>query len=123
LASHLTNKSRELFLRAIRFLFRLLSAITLACAVILAIGDAARSVAASAPQLTPLLTSWKQTWPGGVDAFQAWLSMNIGSLAWDGVVAPVLSLPGFAIFTALALLFYALGRKPQPKLGRLARAA
>jgi hypothetical protein len=113
----------EVFMRPIRFVLRMLSVLALAFAVILAVGDAARSVGASALQVTPLMTSWLQTAPASAAAVQDWITATIGPAAWDGVLAPLLGLPGFLVFGLLAFLFYALGRKPAPKRGRIARAA
>lgn len=110
-------------LRPIRFVFRLFSAVALAIAVILAVGDAARSVASSSLQTTPLLTSWLQTAPAGAQATQTWISARIGTAWWDLALAPVLGLPGFVVFGLLALLLYALGRKPSHKIRRIAGAA
>lgn len=110
-------------MRPIRFAFRLLSVVTLAFAVILAVGDAARSVASSTLETTPLMTSWLQTAPDSAAAVQGWITTQLGSAAWNGVLAPLLGLPGFLLFGLLALLFYALGRKPAPKRGRIASTA
>ncbi|GHD15914.1 hypothetical protein ACFOEZ_15710 [Tianweitania populi] len=110
-------------MRAVRFVFRLLSALALALAVILAVGDAARTIAASALQVTPLMTSWLRTAPAGAEAAESWVKTHLGAPAWDWAFVPVLGLPGFLVFGVVALLFYALGRKPKPRPGRIAGTA
>lgn len=88
-----------------RFILRLFATICLALAVLLAIIDATRSIAADALVLTPLATSWADTSPASLAATQG----LVGALAWNMAVAPILSLPGFAVFLALALLLFLLG--------------
>ena len=110
-------------MRPIRFAFRLASALALALAVILAVGDAARSIAASSLEVTPLITSWLQTAPAGAEAAQNWVQTQMGAAWWDWILLPVLNLPGFVVFGLIALLFYALGARPKPPLGRIAGTA
>ncbi|MEQ1952084.1 hypothetical protein [Mesorhizobium sp. CN2-181] len=104
----------------IRFLFRLLSMVALSVAVIMAVLDAARSVAVSALVMTPLAVSWAAVSPEMPTRAQETVTASLGTLVWDLVVANVLALPGFVVFAALALLFYAIGRRPEPTPGRLA---
>jgi hypothetical protein len=110
-------------LRPIRFVFRLLSALALAMAVILAVGDAARTIAASALRVTPLMTSWLQTAPAGAEAAESWIKTHLGAPIWDWALAPVLGLPGFLVLAIISVLFYALGRRPAPRPGRIAGIA
>ncbi|PZO82509.1 MAG: hypothetical protein DI629_01025 [Mesorhizobium amorphae] len=95
----------------VRFVFRLLGTISLAVAVIFAVLDATRSVAAGRLVMTPLGESWAQGWPDGLAGAEEWLAERLGAWAWNGAEA-LLLLPGFALFGLLALLFLALGRRP-----------
>ena len=102
----------------IRFLFRFLATISLAIAVIMAVLDATRTVAAKTLVMTPLLTAWEKTFPQQMAQFRALLEQKVHALAWDPVATTLLHLPGFAIFAILAFLLYAIGRRPQRRIGR-----
>jgi hypothetical protein len=97
----------------IRFLFRLFSMFALSVAVILAVLDATRSIAASALVLTPLAASWAAAAPASLAAAEARVAETLHPLVWDVLVVPILSLPGFVVFAVLALLLYAVGRRPR----------
>ncbi|HTV70290.1 MAG TPA: hypothetical protein VMF90_17320 [Rhizobiaceae bacterium] len=95
----------------IRFLFRLLAMIALSAAVILAVIDATRSVAAGAFVTTPLGESWLSALPKSLEAVQTMVENSLGRAAWDAIVLYLLTLPGFAVLAVLALLLYAIGRR------------
>ena len=103
----------------IRFLFRLLALFALSVAVIFAVLDAARSVAASAPVLTPLKTSWLAVSPDTLAAAQDIVSRRVDPLVWDPVLTRILDLPGFAVFAVLAFLMFALGHRRERRVMRL----
>jgi hypothetical protein len=107
----------------IRFLFRLLATLALAVAVIMAVLDATRSVAASAVVLTPLGTSWYGVSPETLNLAQATIQRNVHPALWDPVAVWVLTMPGFAVFGVIALLFYLIGRKPRARAGRFGTAS
>ncbi|MCO5060225.1 MAG: hypothetical protein M9905_20590 [Rhizobiaceae bacterium] len=96
----------------IRFIFRLLATLALAIAVIMAVLDATRSIAADALVLTPLGTSWYLVSPETLNLAQALTQRYLLPQIWDPVMIYILNLPGFVVFAVLALLFYAIGRKP-----------
>ncbi len=104
----------------IRFLFRLLALVSLSIAVIFAVLDATRSIAASAFVTTPLSSSWQDVSPATFAAAQEFIRAKIHPLAWNPVATEVLGLPGFAVFAILAFLLFALGRRPERRLDRLA---
>lgn len=104
----------------IRFTLRTLATILLAVAVIMAVVDATRTVAASRLVLTPLSTSWADTSPDTLEGFRSFLEGSVGPLAWQLVMNHVLSLPGFVVFLALSFAFFALGRRPQRRGPRFA---
>jgi hypothetical protein len=104
-----------------RFVFRVLATISLAVAVIMAVIDATRSIAASAWVLTPLAESWQAVAPQSYAAAQAFTRDAMLPELWDPIALSILSLPGFAIFLVLALLLYLVGRRPERRrLGRFA---
>ena len=103
----------------IRFFFRFLSVLALAVAVIMAVLDATRSVAADALVLTPLASSWHAVSPDTLEATQNSFQQLGAPGLWDPVTVTMLTLPGFAIFLALSLIFYLIGRRPERRLGRL----
>lgn len=103
-----------------RFLFRLLAMIALSVAIIMAVLDATRTIAASQLVLTPLNTSWLTVSPDTLGALQAFVADKLHPLVWDPVIVFVLNQPGFAVFGVLAFLLYAIGRRPERRLGRFA---
>ena len=104
----------------IRFLFRLLATFALAVAVIMAVLDVTRTIATSGLVLTPLGVSWAGVSPGTLDAAQALITQHAHPLVWNPVVVFILGQPGFVVFGVLAFLLYAIGRKPERRIGRFA---
>ncbi|MBO6717709.1 MAG: hypothetical protein JJ913_07120 [Rhizobiaceae bacterium] len=103
-----------------RFVFRLLATFALAIAVVMAVLDATRSIAADAAVLTPLSESWRAVSPETFNAAEAAVSEVVAPYLWDPVVLTLLSAPGFAVFLVLAFLFYLVGRRPERRAGRFA---
>ncbi|WP_353643565.1 hypothetical protein [Mesorhizobium sp. WSM2239] len=104
----------------LRLLFRLLATLALAVAVIMAVLDATRTIAAEQLVLTPLATSWATVSPDTLEAARSFVQSRLHPLFWDPVLVRVLGFPGFAVFGALAFLFHAIGRRPRRRVGRLA---
>lgn len=96
----------------IRFFFRLLATLILAGAVVMAVLDATRTIAAGALVMTPLGESWGATFPASLASLQSLLQTK-ASWLWDPALTTILKLPGFAMLAALAFLFYAVGHKPE----------
>jgi len=103
-----------------RFLFRILATVALAVAVIMAVIDATRTVAAGELVVTPLGASWLAVSADTLQGLQAVVETSIHPLLWDPVLIEVLKAPGFAVLGVLALLFYAIGRRPERRIGRFA---
>lgn len=99
----------------VRFILRLLATVLLAVAVVMAVLDATRTVAANALVTTPLGTSWMAVSPDTLQRAQAAIERILPAL-WDPVALTVLELPGFVVFGVLALLVHALGRAPAKRL-------
>jgi hypothetical protein len=105
----------------IRFLFRFLATVSLAVAVVMAVLDATRTIAAGDWVLTPLGASWMSVSPGTLAATQATIESWLHPALWDPLALSILKLPGFAVFSVLALVLYAIGRKPARRLDPFAR--
>lgn len=106
----------------IRFVFRVLATLLLAAAVVLAVVDATRSIAADAIVMTPLAEIWAQAAPDLLgDAVSA---IDEGGLPMvDGLFESLLAVPAVTILAILALLFYIMGRKSTRHAGRFPRGA
>jgi hypothetical protein len=104
----------------IRFLFRFAAMIALAIAVIMAVLDATRTVAASHLVMTPLKTSWNAVSPDTLGAAESFVREKVQPLLWDTAIDWIISQPGFAVFAALAFLLYLIGYKPARRVNRFA---
>jgi hypothetical protein len=104
----------------LRFLFRLAAMVALSVAVIMAVLDATRSVAASALVMTPLNSSWLAVSPDTRAAFETFVRAKASPIVWDGGIAWVLAQPGFAVFAVAALLLYAIGYRRRRRGGEFA---
>lgn len=102
----------------IRFLFRLMATFSLAVAVIMAVLDVTRTIAASRLVLTPLGESWMSVSPSTFEQTQTFILEKGHPLIWNPVMVFILGQPGFAVFGLLALLLYAIGHRPQRRIGR-----
>ncbi len=103
----------------IRFIFRMIALFFLAVSIILAVIDATHSVAAGAFVTTPLGQSWFSTSPSTINLAQAVIQRYTFPFLWDPVAIWILTLPGFVVFAALALVFYAIGHKPRRRVRSL----
>ncbi len=95
----------------IRALFRLLSMIALAVAVIMAVLDATRSIAADALVLTPLGESWSAVAPQTLEDVQGLLRALAPDALADAILAQLLAAPGFAVVAIVSLVFHVIGRR------------
>lgn len=104
----------------IRFLFRLMATVSLAIAVIMAVLDLTRTIAAARLVVTPLGESWASVSPSTLASLEAVITGSMHPLVWDPVVVFILQQPGFVVFGAIAFLLYAIGHRPQRRIGRFA---
>ena len=91
-------------------ILRLLSMILLSVAVIMAVLDATRSIAAEAIVMTPLGASWAAVSPETLDQLRVAITESAPDFVWSGIETGVLGLPGFAVFAGLAFLLALAGR-------------
>lgn len=94
--------------------------VALSISVIMAVLDATRTVAATHLVMTPLKTSWNAVSPDTLGAAESFVRDHVQPLLWDTVIDWIISLPGFAVFAALALLLYTIGYRPERKVARFA---
>lgn len=103
-----------------RFLLRAISLLALVIAVISAVIDMIKSVAASQVIITPLGADWYKFSADTLNLTQAVIQRNVHPFVWDPVVQWILLQPTFAVFLFLSLLLYVIAyRKPRPA-GRFA---
>lgn len=99
---------------------RLVSMVLLAIAVIMAVLDATRSIAAGVVVMTPLASSWAALSRQSLAGFEALVTGSLPGFVWDPLLLWLLSLPGFAVFAGLALLFALAGRRRERRDHRFA---
>lgn len=92
---------------------------SLAVAVIMAVLDATRSIAAETLVLTPLGASWSAVAPTVLAQLENAIEANLPRFALDPLFSGLLEAPGFAVFAVLALLLALAGRRPAAPHGRI----
>jgi len=98
-----------------RLIFRLLALVALAVAVVMAVVDATRTIAADAWTFTPLGESWRAQFPDSLLSLQRFMEAYGVSFLWDPVMTTILSLPGWLVFAVLAFVLHAIGyRRRRP---------
>ena len=102
----------------LRALARALALLALAFAVVAGLVDAARTVAADAVTLTPMIDGLGEIAPGLLDRVRTGADTIPGLGA---VVEWLLGLPGWLVFGVLALLLWLAGRPPLPRHVRYVR--
>ena len=96
----------------IRLLFRFLGYWLLAGALVAAIIDAAKSIAASELVTTVFGQHFQQLAPTLLQRLEFGISNNLGApWLWDVVFVNILSWPSFAVLGVLALIFLMIGRR------------
>ncbi|MCO6391560.1 hypothetical protein GTW25_11010 [Aliihoeflea aestuarii] len=97
------------------FLFRFIASLFLAAAVIGAVVDAARSIAASGNVvLTPLADAFLALDADPYTGLVAFGEANGIDGFWTPLVEATLSAPAILVFVGVALIFYALGYRRRP---------
>ena len=96
----------------IRFLFRFVGYWLLAGALVAAIIDGSKSIAASALVTTPFGQHFQQLAPSLLQRLEFGIQNNLGlPWLWDLVFINVLAWPSFAVLGVLALIFLMIGRR------------
>jgi hypothetical protein len=100
-----------------KLFFRLLALMSLSVAVICAVVDASRSLAASSLMLTPLLKGWSDFAPASLSWLQAHIQQYLPAFMWDPVMVWILNMPTEAILGVIAIMFYMIGAKRHRPFG------
>ena len=96
----------------IRFLFRFLGYWLLAGALVAAIIDGAKSIAASSVVTTQFAQHFRQLAPSLLERLEFGVQNNLGlPWLWDVVFVNILAWPSFAVLGVLALIFLLIGRR------------
>ncbi len=100
----------------IRFLFRFLGYWLLAGALVAAIIDGSKSIAASALVTTPLGQHFQQVAPTLLQRLEFGIQNNLAlPWLWDNVFVNILTWPSFADLGVLALIFLMIGRRKRAR--------
>ena len=102
----------------LRRLARALALLALAFAVVAGLIDAARTVAADAVVVTPMIDGLGEVAPGLLDRVRTGAATVPGL---GGAVEWLLTMPGWLVFGALALLLWLAGRRPLARHTRFVR--
>ena len=104
------------------FIVRMIGLIALAIAVVSAVLDLTRSVAAGEAVVTPFGASWTAMSPSSHALAREAVGGSLGEGVWDGPVTWLLALPTWGLFGLLALFLLWLGRRRRASLqSRFAR--
>ncbi len=98
-------------MRLIRLIIRLLAMVALCIAVVLAVLDGARSVAAARLVLTPLGKSWFSISPDTLNGAQAAVQRYLHPSIWDPFMIWLLNQPGALVMAILAATLYMIGHR------------
>ncbi|MFZ1816000.1 MAG: hypothetical protein WBO55_14190 [Rhizobiaceae bacterium] len=89
----------------LRALFRIVSLLCLALALVSGVLDLVRSIADSAMTFTPLHADWSRFSPDTLVTVQRLIVDNLPEFFWNPVFTTLLAAPSWAVFAVLAILF------------------
>jgi hypothetical protein len=98
---------------AMRLFFRIIGTWFIALALVLAVIDGTKSLAANAVVLTALSQLWGQVHEPSLQAVEAFFESRFFAQLLDVALAAVLSYPAFAVFGVTGVVLALLGRRPQ----------
>jgi hypothetical protein len=104
----------------IRACLRLLSGLAFVSALVAAVIDSARSIAASSLSLTSFAELWGTYAPESLGKVQEAGPAVLSAGIWGTVSNFVLAMPAAAVLMVLAILLYMLGYKREHSYGRFA---
>ena len=93
------------------FIVRSIGLVALAIAVVSAVLDLTRSVAAGEAVITSFGSSWTAMSPNSHALARESVTNSLGAGTWDGPVTWALALPTWGLFGLIALFLLWLGRK------------
>ena len=98
----------------LKAIFRAVSLVCLAVALVAAVLDLTRSIADSSLVLTPFYVDWARFSPASLDLTRRFLEQYAHPFAWDPVFVTLLTAPTWVIFAVFAVLFgMAARRRPR----------
>jgi len=86
-------------------IFRIVSLVCLAVALVAGVLDLTRSIADSGLVLTPLHVDWARFSAGSLDATRSLIEQYLHPYLWDPVFTTLLRAPTWAVFALLSLVF------------------
>lgn len=95
----------------IKALFRFLAGVFLLVAVIAAVNDVTRSLAANRVASTSAYEHWSKLAPVTLAAARGSVQRNTHPLVWDWGAATILQLPAWGLFGVLGLMLAYVGRR------------
>lgn len=95
----------------IRFLLRFLGMWLLAGGFVALVLDGVRSIASSAPLITPLGDAWMAVSETTLGQFQTFVEARLPAGSWGSVIVPLLDAPVAAVLGGLGLLLMLIGRR------------
>ena len=95
----------------LKAMFRAVSLVCLAVALVAAVLDVTRSIADTSVVFTPLYVDWARFSPGTLDTTRNFLERYIHAYAWDPAFVTLLRAPTWAVFVVLAILFAMAARR------------
>jgi hypothetical protein len=93
-----------------RLVLRLIGTLLIAVAVVLAVIDGTKSLAAGTVVLTPLEASWMHFHPESLAAFKGFIASRLLGPLLENLVSAVLSSPGWAVIGIPGFLLAWAGR-------------
>ena len=104
----------------LRYLFRTVGLLLLACAFAALIVDGTRSIAGDAITVTPLGQAANQFFPQKFALFQSAVQ-HVSPLLWDPVTVVFLLLPAWLVAGALGAIIMVATRRRRPQIGHSSR--
>ena len=95
----------------LKAIFRAVSLVCLAVALVSAVLDVTRSIADSAVVMTPLHVDWARFSPGSLDLMRTFLEQYVHAYAWDPIFVTLLTAPTWLIFVLFSILFGVAARR------------
>ncbi len=98
----------------LRALFRLSGYFFLGVAVVAAVVDGSKSIAAAAFAYTPVGQVWFELAPASLNIAQAAIQRHVSPVLWDPVIQTLLGWPVWVVLPPLAVALLILGMRRRP---------
>lgn len=101
----------------IRSFFRIIGLLVLAMGFVFAVYDGTRSIADQELHFTRLEQTWLDIHQASLAAFKPAILTSSPQWVWEGLIAPVLRQPTWAVLGVIGIVLLVLFRKPRPLIG------